>query len=146
MLKDTWNLRTWADLYERFGDLCRHSGEVVRYAQPNPTDPNRARWPNHVLWDIVCAEMNDDLCDMRSGCDPNPMKEVHREQHISILTRNILGSTITLAALRGVDLDGLEKFFSLTADELSGMTKKQPEKTARQLKDAKDRYVFLDDG
>ncbi|SFT93195.1 hypothetical protein SAMN05216236_113100 [Sedimentitalea nanhaiensis] len=144
LLKDTWNIRTWAQFYDRFGDLCRHSGEVVRYATPSPTDPNRARWPNHPLWETVCADMNDDLCDMRSGCDPNPMKEVHREQHISVLTRNILGSTITLAALRGIGQEGLETFFSVTAKDLSGMVRKSPEKTAKQLENAKNRYVFLD--
>lgn len=72
------------------------------------------------------------------------MKEVHREQHISVLTRNILGSTITLAALRGIGQEGLETFFSVTAKDLSGMVRKSPEKTAKQLENAKNRYVFLD--
>ncbi|MSU91527.1 hypothetical protein GE300_18265 [Rhodobacteraceae bacterium 2CG4] len=87
LLKDGWNIRTWTQLYERFGDLCRHSGEVVRYTDPSPTDPNRARWQNQLLWETVCAEMNADLCEMRSGCDPNPLKEVEREKHISLIFR-----------------------------------------------------------
>lgn len=144
LLKDTWNIRTWTDLYDRFGDLCRHSGKVVRYAMPNPQDPNRARWHNHPLWDAVCDEMNDDLCEMRTDCDPNPMKEIQREKHVSTLIRNILGSTITLAALRGIEQEGLESFFSKTANDLSQLSRKRPEKTAKQLEDAKNRYIFLD--
>ncbi len=70
-------------------------------AIPSPSGPNRARWPNHVLWETVCVEMNGDLCEMLSGCDPNPAKEVHKGKHISMLARNILGCTLTLAALKG---------------------------------------------
>lgn len=143
LLKDTWGIRTWADLYERFGDLCRQSGEVVRYTEPTHSDPNRARWPNHLLWETVCAEMNDDLCDMRSGCDPNPLKEVHKEQHISVLLRNILGTSVTLAALNGTEMDGLGQFLEKTGKDLKGMALNNSVKTAKQLQDAKNRYVFL---
>ncbi len=143
LLKDTWGIRTWADLYTRFGDLTRQSGEVVRYTDPNPSDPNRARWPNHPLWEILCAEMNDDLCEMRSGSDPNPMKEVHKEQHISLLMRNILGTSLTVAALKGENMDGLEDFFDNTCKELKHMAISNQTKTQKQLNDAKARYIFL---
>lgn len=146
LLKDRWNIRTWAQFYDRFGDLARESGEVVRYTNPSPTDPNRARWPNHLLWELVCAEMNDDLCDLRSGCDPNPMKEVDKSQHISLLVRNILGCTITLAALNGKNSEDLSKFVQTTAEDLKTQIKGAPEKTGKQLQDAKDRYVFLGAG
>lgn len=45
LLKDRWGIRTWADLFAKFGDLCRETCEVVRYTEPNVSDPNRARWP-----------------------------------------------------------------------------------------------------
>ncbi len=143
LLKDRWGIRTWEQFFDRFGDLCREAGEVVRYVVPDMSDPNRARWPNHAMWDIVCAEMNDDLVEMRSGADPNPMKEVHREEHIAMLFRNLLGSSITLGALHGSDTDGLVEVFDDLAANMNAEVKADPERAAKQLQDAKDRYVFI---
>ncbi|MEP3946056.1 hypothetical protein [Ascidiaceihabitans sp.] len=143
-LKDTWGIRTWGQLFDGFGDLIRHTGEVVRYAEPN-SDPNRSRWPNHLLWETVVAEMNDDLMEMRSGADPNPMKEVHKETHIALLMRNILGTSLSHAALNGVAFDGVGAFLEKTGHDLKCMAMADPSKTEKQLNDAKDRYVFVSD-
>ena len=143
LLKDRWGIRTWQQFFDRFGDLCREAGEVVRYTDPVPSDPNRARWPNHPLWEIVCAEMNDDLLEMRSGADPNPMKEVHREEHISTIFRNLLGSSITLAALHDAEPEGLDAIFGKLAKDMMAETAANPTRAAKQLQDAKDRYVFI---
>ncbi len=143
LLKDRWGIRTWAQLFDRFGDLCREAGEVVRYADPVASDPNRSRWPNHMLWEIVCAEMNDDLTEMRSSADPKPMKEVHREEHIRLIYKNLLGSSITLAALRDQEHDGLAKVFETISGDMIADVISNPVRSAKQLQDAKDRYVFI---
>jgi len=143
LLKDRWGIRTWAQLFERFGDLCRETGELVRYTDPAPGDTNRARWPNHLLWDIAAAEINDDLHEMRSGADPNPMKEVHREQHISTIFRNILGCSITLAALRDKQVPDLPDVITDLAQQMQDEVKANPAKTERQLREAQERYVFI---
>lgn len=143
-LKDTWGIRTWEQLFDTFGDLVRFTGEVVRYTAPNG-DQNRSRWPNHLLWETVVAEMNDDLTEMRSGADPNPIKEVHKETHISVLARNILGTGISLAALRGVEIAEIGPFFDLMGAELKNTALGNLVKTEKQLNAAKDRYVFLND-
>ena len=143
LLKDRWGIRTWEQLFNLFGDLCREAGEVVRYVEPEGSDPNRARWPNHPLWELVCAEMNDDLTEMRSGADPNPMKEVHREQHIGMLIRNVLGCSITLGALRGTNVEGLRQVFHDLAKDMATEVAAAPVRTAKHLQDAKDRYVFI---
>lgn len=143
LLKDRWNIRTWTQFFDRFGDLCRETGEVIRYTAPSGADVNRARWPNHLLWELACAEMNGDLMEMRSGCDPNPLKEVHKEEHIALILRNILGCSTTLAALHGVTFHELPGFFRTTADELSHKVSLHPEKWAKMLDDANNRYVFL---
>jgi len=80
---------------------------------------------------------------MRSGCDPNPLKEVHKEQHIVLIVRNILGSCLTVAALKGIEFDGLGPYFEDLAGNLLTDVKSQPEKTRKQLNDAKERYVFV---
>lgn len=140
----TSGTRTWGQLFDQFGDLVRHTSEVVRYTEPNG-DPNRSRRPNHLLWETVVAEMNDDLTEMRSGADPNPMKEVHKETHISLLQRNILGTTISLAALNGVDINGIGPFLEMTGKDMKCMALGDLAKTEKQLNTAKDRYVFVSD-
>ena len=142
LLKDRWGIRTWQQFFDRFGDLCREAGEVIRYVEPT-ADPNRARWPNHLLWETVCAEMNDDLTEMRSGADPNPMKKVHREEHISKIFRNLLGSSITLGALRDVEVDELGDVFDRLAAEMRAEVEAEPIRIGKQLQDAKDRYVYI---
>jgi hypothetical protein len=141
-LKDTWGIRTWGQLFDLFGDLIRHTGDVVRYTAPND-DPNRSRWPNHLIWETVVAEMSDDLLEMRSGADPNPMKEVHKESHISLIMRQVFGSHITLAALHGVEDEDLPKFLDTTLSGLKDMAQAEPEDTAKKLQSAKDRYRFV---
>lgn len=143
LLKDRWGIRTWAQFFDRYGDLCRETAQAVRYTDPDPTDTNRARWPNHPLWDMVCAEMNDNLTEMRSGADPNPMKEVHREELIGTIFRNVLGCSITLAALNGRDEADLPDMFTQTAQQMKDAIKANPAKAAKQLGEAKDRYVFI---
>jgi hypothetical protein len=143
LLKDRWGIRIWEQFFARFGDLCREAGQLVRYGEPDGNNPNRAHWPNHPLWEIVCAEMNAGLTEMRSGADPNPMKEVHREQHIALITRNILGSAITLGALQDSDTDGLEGIFADLAANMTSEVKSAPDKAAKQIQDAKDRYIFI---
>ncbi|SDO89770.1 hypothetical protein SAMN05216196_11275 [Lutimaribacter pacificus] len=143
LLKDRWNIRTWEDLFTRFGDLSNETGRVIRYTEPSGHDSNRARWPNHPIWDIALGEINTDLIEMYEGTDPTPVKEVQRSHHIGILLKNIKGSTITLAALHGVEQDDLQRFFKDTAKKLSDQIDAEPERTAKQLQDARDRYVFI---
>jgi len=144
LLKDRWDIRTWEDLFTRFGDLSNETGQVIRYTAPTHHDTNRARWPNHPIWEIALGEINTDLIEMYEGTDPNPVKEIQRSHHISVLLKNIKGSTITLAALEGVEEPDLERFFKDTASKLAGQTKADPEHTAKQLQDARDRYVFIE--
>ncbi|WP_133117377.1 hypothetical protein [Paramylibacter kogurei] len=143
LLKDRWGIRTWEQLFEKFGDLCREMGAVIRYTEPQENDPNRARWPNHLLWEIACAEINRDLINMRSGADPNPLKEVHREQHISLIFRNILGSSIALAALKDANFENLPKCFDELAKEMNETVSANAEKTKKQLREAGERYLFI---
>jgi len=143
LLKDRWNIRTWEDLYARLGDLYSETGRVIRYTDPQPGDSNRARWPTHPLWEAARVEINTEHFDMSEGGDPSPVKEVIREQHISVLMKNLFGSTISLAALYGVDTDDLPGFFHKTAGEFEARAISEPDRTARHLQDGKDRYVFV---
>jgi len=143
LLKDVWNIRTWADLFARFGDLCAQTGNVIRYTEPVQSDKNRARWPVHPLWEIACAEIVSDLFEMREGQDPNPIKTVIREQHISTLIKNIFGSTVTLAALEGTEADCLPSYLQTIGRRLARQAEADPKHTEKHLKRATERYHFV---
>lgn len=141
-LKDTWGMRTWAQLFDQFGDLIRYTGEGVRYTDPNG-DPNRSRWPNHLLWEVAVADMNDDLSEMRSGVASNPMKEVHGATHINLIMGQAFGSSVTLGGLRAAIDEELPSVIDELAKTFKETVRQEPEDTAKKLQNAKDRYVFL---
>lgn len=142
LLKDRWNIRTFRDFFDRFGDAMVQAVNVIRYTQPCDHDSNRARWPNHAIWGLVMQEVANAHSDMRTFADPDRTKEVNRAQHISDILRNILGCSVTLAALQDSEFSELSGFFQNTAEEMSGMIRKRPEKYAKMLDDAKARYRF----
>ena len=142
-LKNRWNITTWSDFFDRFGDVCCQMGEDIRYCDPNAGDINRARWPTHPLWEIACAEMNDDLFEMRSGVDPCTIKEVHKETHISMLLRNITGTCLTHAALHDREVGEIPAHLHELAHEMCANLAKRPDNTHKQLEAAKAKYVFI---
>lgn len=143
LLKDTWNIRTWDDLFTRFGTLCAQTGDVIRYTIPQNADSNRARWPNHPLWDLAITEIGEDLLEMTDNSAPNPVKEVIKEQHISTILKNIHGSAITLAALNGVAYKDLSEFMVKTGKTLEKGVLSDPQRSERLLDNARERYVFI---
>ncbi len=143
LLKDRWNIRTWEDLYARFGDLVAHSMSSIRYTDPAPTDINRARWPNHLLWELAGSEFANDLRYMREFSDPDGVKFVHKAQHISTLTKNARGTLVSLAAINGTSFDQLDTFFDTTLREFKNDLESEAEHLCKLHQAASDRYRFI---
>lgn len=144
LLKDRWDIRTWSDMFARYGDLIRESSKMIRYTEPN-ADTNRARWPNHPLWDVAASEMNGDLFEMRESADPNPLKEIHKAEKLGQLTQSMVGTAISMAALEGCQFDELPKHWIHISELIGSKVQASPERYAKQLQDPKDRYVFVGD-
>ena len=87
LLKDRWQVRTWAELDALFGDIVAEAFQKVRYCDPHPTDTNRARWPNAAIWDLAEAEAQGDLIEMFSHVDPDKVRYVHRQEHSRLIFR-----------------------------------------------------------
>ena len=144
LLKDRWQIRTWDHLDSMFGDVVAEAVKKIRYCDPDRQDSNRARWPNHPLWDLAASVATEDLLEMRSHIDPAKVKHVHREEHIRLILAQVTGSAITLAALDGVD-DALllEWMVDIIGPRLKGEIQANPERAASKLADAKARYRFV---
>ncbi|WP_270729584.1 hypothetical protein [Shimia sp. Alg240-R146] len=142
LLKDRWQVRTWAQLDTMFGDIVAEALEKVRYCEPSD-DGNRARWPNHALWDLVAATTDDDLMEMRSFVDPSGVKDVHRNEHIRLILAQVVGNATTLAALEGVSEIELIDYMEHVGARLATVVEDDQEHAARKLNEAKGRYRFI---
>jgi hypothetical protein len=138
-LKDRWDIRRWADLDARFGDLIAAMLSSIRYTQPR-VDSNRSRWVDHRLWRLVRQETEGDLMELRNWTDPDLVKRVQLDEHDQLLARQMLGLLTTRAALHGVQLTGLPAFVSSTAHEMIKAISKAPARTEQKLASAAGRY------
>lgn len=143
LLKDRWQVRTWVDFDARFGDIVAETFDKVRYTIPDPSDSNRARWPESPMWALARCEAADDLTELRSHIDAPKVKDVYREERIRILKAQVLGGAITLAALKGVTKRVLAKEMDETARALKAEILADPDRAGAKLKEAKERYRFI---
>lgn len=138
-LKESWNLRRWADLDDRLGDLMAAMLKSIRHCTPNG-DSNRSRWPDSQLWQSVASQLSKDLFEMASGAAPDLVKRVELEFHDALLGRQMTGLLTTRAALHGLDLEQLPSFAKFAGNEMCERIKAERDHYAKKLLDAKARY------
>ncbi|GAA4647614.1 hypothetical protein GCM10023115_55760 [Pontixanthobacter gangjinensis] len=138
-LKDRWNIRSWADVANRYGDLVSATAQSIRYTNPT-SDSNRSRWPDSTLWLKAKAALDTDLFEMRSYAEPCLIKQVHQHEHSELLQRQMTGLLTSKAAINGIDADSLSEFARLTGNEMATAIQSAPEDFAEKLKKAEDRY------
>lgn len=143
LLKDRWHIRTWADFDTRFGDLVIETFDKVRYTQPDPSDSNRARWPDAPIWDLARGGMADDLLELRSHMDAPAVKDIYRDEQIRVLEAQITGGAITLAALRGTAPDALADAMLATGRVMQARVRADAGHAERKLREAAGRYRFI---
>ena len=144
LLKDRWQIRRWAEFDAQFGDVVAEALQRIRYCTVDPQDTNRARWPNHPLWDLISAETEGDLTEMRSHLPPSQIKHVHRAEHIRLIMAQLTGNAITLAALEGTTEAKLADHMAGMGGRLREAIKADPARAANKLDQAKDRYRFVE--
>lgn len=143
LLKDRWQIRTWAQFDAQFGDLAAEAFACIRYCKTDPTDSNRARWPNHPIWDLAASAVDGDLAELRSYLPPDQIKQVHRAEHIKLIEAQVLGSVTTLAALERAEAVGLDDYMRGMGPRLARAVLGDQRRAAGKLEDAKARYRFL---
>lgn len=142
-LKEKWKIRTWSDLDNRLADLFKRLIEDVRYTL-SIDDGNRSRWPNHALWDAVRQRVETELWEMGAGLDPERAKEVIREEHASMLERQVRGLSATVATLRGYDPARAREVPDLIAKGLRNFQRFNPGDFEERMERAGERYIFIE--
>lgn len=140
-LKDTWAVRTWLDLDEKIGDVFAQVLEAIRYTVPS-ADSNRARWPEHPLWEKARQEILLDLFEMRNFADPETVKLVQLEAHDQLLAAQMQGLLISRAALNQISHSALPHFIVANAREIIRTFSSNPAKVEERLLRATRRYAI----
>jgi hypothetical protein len=142
-LKGQWNVRTWADLDAKAGDVFASVLRAVRYAEPT-ADTNRSRWPDHPLWGVVGRQMTGDLFEMTSGAEPERVKAVKRDHLKEILMKQLVGTAATLAVACGMrGTDELEDLPNSVKRSIDRYMCEEPERFDEKLGRAESRYYFI---
>ncbi|WP_339689480.1 hypothetical protein [Celeribacter baekdonensis] len=131
------------DFDTKFGDVIAEAFEKIRYCEPDPMDTNRARWPNHAIWDLAKVDADTDLTELRSHVAASAVKEVHKADQIKMILALTLGNCTTLAALEGVESDDLQGYMVDMGKRLRMEIQADPERAANKLSKAKERYRFV---
>lgn len=140
-LRKRWEMRNWADLHAVIGDAYSDFLDRIRYCAPT-TDSNRARWPQHELWNAVAHVIARDLGDMRSGVVPDDVKEANRAEQMRMLDRQILGLLVSRAAVEGIAADDFDRFLKRHLLTLRETSKEHPAPLPERLAKSASRYRF----
>lgn len=140
-LRNRWAMRGWADLHAVIGDAYSDFVQRIRYCAPT-ADSNRARWPQHPLWDVVAEVIATDLAAMRSGVVPDEVKDANRTEHQRMLDAQILGLLVSRAAAGGIAADDFEGFLKQHLLTLKDASTAHPRPIDERLAKADARYRF----
>jgi hypothetical protein len=138
-LKERWNIRTWADLEARFGDMIAGTTRAIRYTQPT-LDTNRSRWPDSPLWEGLRRELSSDLFELRSFIEPDLVKHVQREAHSQLLAAQMIGLLTTRAGICGVAAHQLSEYAISSGIEMANEIQRKKVFFESKLARVSDRY------
>ena len=140
-LRNRWEMRSWTDLHAVIGDAYSDFTQRIRYCAPT-TDSNRARWPQHELWDVVREVIATDLGGMRSGVVPDEVKDANRSEHMRMLDRQLLGLFVSRAAASEIISDAFAELMEAHVEALLRASDEHPVPIGERLGRAAGRYQF----
>ena len=138
-LKDTWGVTTWGHLRDALPAILQTALNEVRFTMPT-SDSNRARWPDHPLWDLVRHAAAGDLSDLACMVDPAQIDALMKAERDDMLAKQIAGCMLSRAALNGVSEDRLGAYAMACADQIMRDWQGKPEQTRERLAQARVKY------
>jgi hypothetical protein len=140
-LKNRWNITTWGNLRAELPKLLTKALDDIRFAVPN-ADTNRARWPDHPLWNMTREALGDDLEGLHSMADQNEIRELLRVERDEMLEDQIKGCMISRAALNGVSDQKFWDYIQRSSYRIVRDMKRSGDRTSKKLTSARAKYAF----
>jgi hypothetical protein len=138
-LKDRWGVTGWGGLIEHLPALLAEIMRTIRYAEPT-SDSNRARWPNHPLWDLVSEEVAQNVMRHVPSIGRDRVVEVALRDKIEWFETNLLGNAISHAALLEVSVEDLPDHLVGLGKKLSQLNDEHTVPAENRLSEARRRY------
>ena len=138
-LKDDWGVASWWQLQEKLPSIFNSLLSDIRYTAPS-LDMNRSRWPDHLLWTRVRAELQGKLSEMKSFATESAIKELLLAEREQMLKSQIAGCSLALAGLQGKSLAEMDDFLRKLRKEVAQIVRSAPEKANRKIMASRERY------
>ena len=114
----------------------------ISYRQPYP-DTNRSRWQPHALWQAVREVVANDLFTEVPVLRAEEYVEVSRSEKLHQLANQMLGLSISYAAIEGCRADMFDSAIMDQAAMLKEKSKNPDRPLAERLKNATAKYWHL---
>lgn len=141
---NSWNLKRFSDFEEKAGDVLFDIADSIRYVKPNYKDKNKARWKNKEFWDLILKELKTNLFNYSSNSERNkliPVFKHEKEQEYLKLITNLIAPYM---AIKNYSFDELALGLTDIERYIAQQFHDFPDIQENKIKDAKDRFVFLD--
>lgn len=140
-LSQVYGLKTFQDLDDSIGDVFGKLARDVRYLEDKQADTNVTRAVVHPLWLATNAALETKLSDRFSGLLPGRILEIERERQKDMFRQNIMGNTLSLAALDGLDDDTARfELENIASSAVKERMDDQSFKLERQMEKRRNRY------
>lgn len=137
-----WNVHSFRMLELCMGDIIARILKDMRYVIPSE-DTNRSRWPLHPLWEACQSKAAEALAPYTSNAQRKKIVKDLRANLITRAEKNLCGSIATYNHLLGNSIDEIGKTLETVNETVSGYALRGAFR--RKIKQAEDRYVFLED-
>ncbi|MBF0268682.1 MAG: hypothetical protein HQL44_08820 [Alphaproteobacteria bacterium] len=141
-----WNLRSFADLESKAGDVFVGVMEAIRYMNPKSADNNTARWDVAPFWRQAQDVMREALAPYTSNVLRSQVKEVFRQALVKQLRQQIVGLATSYAVARGLDISEIPGIVAQIECDMMNEAVQDPAKLQARYERAMNRYIFLDEG
>ena len=141
---NSWNLKRFKDFEEKAGDVLFDIANSIRYVKPNYKDKNKARWKNKEFWDELLNNLKINLIEYSNNSKRHKLIPIYRhEKELEYL--KIIASLIPpYLAIKNYDYDDLASGLTDIERYIALEFKEFPEIYAKKIKEANERFIFLE--
>jgi len=138
-----WNLRRFNDFESKIGNVISSTLKDIKYTIPSETDKNITRWPLALFWKQAIDISEERLESYISDAKRKLIIEGHRRALMSQMEKLILGSTLSYAALYGMDISEIPAVLDILGEVIIQNVKENPAKYIKKHQDSVDKYAEL---